>query len=284
MSVSKIDLVPGPVGAAALAPDVGSPAPASSGAAANGFEDQPRLLTGVDRALYLLAMFATTRRADIGVTEIAQELGVAKSSIHRVLFSLRSREVLTFDPVTKRYALGRTNMTFGRAYLKHSDVRAVAGAHVPALAERTGATVGLALVRGGSWLYIDQFVPPSELRVELPLGRPHDLGESSPVSLAFLAHLAGERDVPLVDSETLEATALEEDVARVRAVGYAVSDDADSSGTVLVAAPIVGADGEVVAVLVLTGPRSRLSERREEMVHLLRETVSAIADSLSGRR
>src|SRR5262245_35786808 len=101
-------------------------------------DDRPPLVNGVDRALYLLTMFATSRRPDIGVTEIAQELGVAKSSVHRVLSSLRNRQVLTFDPVSKRYSLGRANMTFGRAYLKRSDVRAVAAAQMPGLSERTG--------------------------------------------------------------------------------------------------------------------------------------------------
>ena len=252
--------------------------------------DGLRLANGVDRALYLLTMFATSRRPDIGVTEIAQELGVAKSSVHRVLSSLRNRQVLTFDPVTKRYSLGRANMTFGRAYLKRSDVRAVAAAQMPGLAEHTGATVGLAIQRGGSWLYIDQVVPPSELRAELPLGRPHDIDEPTPVALTFLAHLSGTDLRPFAGKTStqppLDVSAMRSEIARVAAAGYAVSDETDPSGAVLVAAPILDVDGEAVAVLVVTGPRSRLTERRDEIVERLCRAAAAVADGLArpGRR
>ena len=256
-----------------------------SGPAGSTVDDQPRLVNGVDRALYLLTMFATSRRPDIGVTEIAQELGVAKSSVHRVLSALRNRQVLAFDPVSKRYSLGRANMTFGRAYLKRSDIRAVAGAHMPRLSERTGATVGLAIQRGGSWLYVDQVVPASELRVELPLGRPHDLDEPSPVGLAFLAHLHDEVLRPFAGKastqQPLDVSALAEQVASVRDAGFAVSDEAEPTGAVQVAAPVLDLEGEAVAVLVVTGPRSLLEASRDVVVSRLLATAAAVGEALS---
>lgn len=65
----------------------------------------PSPLQTVDRALEVLLSYSE-RRIDWGVVELADELGIDKSSAQRILAALAARRFLSRDPVTRRYSLG----------------------------------------------------------------------------------------------------------------------------------------------------------------------------------
>ncbi len=80
-------------------PTPSSPAPGEE-------ESQSRSIAAVERAMDVLLHFGRTDQPDLGVTEIATALGLTKAAVHRILTALRSRELITVDPATRRYALG----------------------------------------------------------------------------------------------------------------------------------------------------------------------------------
>ena len=219
----------------------------------------------VERAADVLLHFVATPRPNLGITEIADELGLSKAAVHRILASLRSRGLIDLDEQTRRYSLGVAAMRLGMAYLDRIDVRRIAHPFLVELSERTNETATLSIRIGFHRIYVEQITPDREVIMSVTLGTPYPL-HAGASSRAFMAYLSEEElnnylaSVPLesltpgtiTDPETLRA-----DLAEVRAQGYAHSIAERMSGAASVAAPVLGHDKLPVAVISVCGPAER---------------------------
>ncbi|WP_093609033.1 IclR family transcriptional regulator [Actinoplanes philippinensis] len=265
------------------------PAPSSPGSPEE--ESQSRSIAAVERAMDVLLHFGRTDQPDLGVTEIATALGLTKAAVHRILTALRSRELITVDPVTRRYALGHAAVALGRAYLARTDVRAMAAPELKRLSERTHETATLSMRRGDTRLYVDQVVSDQELRLEVSLGIPFPLnaGASSKAFLAFLpdfevdAYIARHPLEAVTDKTIVDPARLRKDLAAIRKRGYATSLGERQAGAASVAAPIFDHDGRVVAVIGLAGPALRFRPDTEETVTGLLAAAARISAQLGHR-
>jgi IclR family transcriptional regulator, acetate operon repressor len=237
----------------------------SSSPATTDDESQSRSVAAVERAMDVLLYFGRADQPDLGVTEIASALGLTKAAVHRILTALRSRDLLTVDPGTRRYALGHAAVALGRAYLARTDVRAMAAPELRWLSERSRETATLSLRRGDTRLYADQVVPDQELRLEVSLGIPFPLhaGGSSKVFLAWVpepeleAYLRRHPLEAVTDRTITDPAKLREELTTIRQRGFATSLGERQAGAASVAVPIFDHDGHVVAVLSVAGPALR---------------------------
>lgn len=235
-------------------------------------ETGSKSIAAVERAIDVLLLFGRSGRPDMGVTEIAQELGITKGAVHRILTALRSRRLVTADPTTRRYALGPAAVALGRAYLARTDLRMLAAPELRALAEECGETATLSVRRGETRLYVDQVLPASELRIEVAVGTPFPLhaGASSKAILAFLSddeidvYLGQPRLEELTARTVTNAAALRKEIAQIRKRGYATSVGERQEGAAAVAAPVLDHDGCVIAAVSLAGPQFRFRQRLSE--------------------
>ncbi|WP_433795125.1 IclR family transcriptional regulator [Actinoplanes sp. CA-252034] len=254
-------------------------------------ESQSRSIAAVERAMDVLLYFGRADQPDLGVTEIATALGLTKAAVHRILTALRSRELITVDPVTRRYALGPAAVALGRAYLARTDVRALAAPELKQLSGRARETATLSLRRGDTRLYVDQVVPDQELRLEVSLGIPFPLnaGASSKAFLAFLpdlevdAYLSRHPLEAVTDRTIVDPAGLRKDLAAIRKRGYATSLGERQPGAASIAAPILDHDGQVVAVISLAGPALRFTPDTEEVVADLLAAAGRISAQLGHR-
>ena len=142
----------------------------------------------VERAADVLTLFARADEPTLGVTEIAQALGLSKAAVHRILASLRSRSFVELDEDTRRYSLGPASFELGLSYLARIDVRALAAPELAWLSRETQETATLSVLAGDGRIYVDQVTPPREIVMSVPLGQrfPLHAGSSSKALLAFL--------------------------------------------------------------------------------------------------
>ncbi|WP_243718500.1 IclR family transcriptional regulator [Actinomadura sp. 7K534] len=251
-------------------------------------EGQSRSIAAVERAMDVLLLFGRSGRPDLGVTEIATELGLTKAAVHRILTALRSRDLITVDTVTRRYALGHAAIALGRAYLARMDLRALAAPELRRLAQQLGETATLSIRRGDTRLYVDQVVPPHELRVEVSLGIPYPLhaGSSSKAILAFLDEaevgaLLGRHGLEaLTDRTIVDEERLRKELATIRKRGYASSQGERQEGTASIAAPVFDHDGRVIAALSVAGPLTRFRPRLAECAPPLMEAAARVSGKL----
>src|SRR5487761_2039991 len=112
--------------------------------------------SALERGADVLLLFANSGEASLGVTQIAQHLGLSKAVVHRILSALRNKGLVELDDVSRRYSLGPVIISLGLTYLQKLDVRAVAMPELTALSRETDETTTLSVRTGANRVYVDQ--------------------------------------------------------------------------------------------------------------------------------
>jgi DNA-binding IclR family transcriptional regulator len=242
-------------------------------------------IAAVERALDVLLLFGRQARPDLGVTEISGQLGLSKAAVHRILTSLKSRDLVTVDAQTRRYSLGPASLGLGRAYLARIDLRSMASPELAWLSAESRETATLSIRNGDARMYVDQVVPDREVRMEVAIGVPYPLhaGSSSKAFLAFLtpgeidAYLDRHALEPVTEQTITDRRALLAELAKVRQRGYAVSMGERQAGAASVAAPILDQDGRPAAVISVSGPLERFRDEVHDCGELLLQATARLS-------
>lgn len=251
----------------------------------NNIADRSSTVQSVDRAVSVLEILA--HAGQCGVTEIAAELGVHKSTAFRLIASLEGRGLVEQDSDRGKYRLGLGILRLAGATTARLDVVQEARPKARALADETGETVNIAVLSDGAALYLDQVAGSSSVQSHNWVGQRIPLHATSN-GKTLLSGLSDEHvrreagaDLPeytpmtVTDFDTLFAQ-----IARVRADGYVVVSDELEIGLTAVAAPLRNSYGDVVASLSISGPTFRFDE---DAVEDARCHVVAAADEISAR-
>jgi DNA-binding IclR family transcriptional regulator len=234
----------------------------------------------VDRALTILEALA--RAGVAGVTEVAAELDVHKSTAFRLMSTLECHDLVEQTGDRGKYRLGEGVLRLAGATTARLDVVQEARQICRRLAATTGETVNLAVLSGHSALYLDQVAGSSSLQSHNWVGQHIPLHATSNGKILLseldetrlqqvLSSLPGYTDRTI----TRRATLLR-DLAEVRERGYAVAVDELEQGLTAVAAPIRNAPGDIIASMSVSGASFRLNG--EPLETAVKETISAAAE------
>jgi DNA-binding IclR family transcriptional regulator len=244
----------------------------------------------VDRALTILEVLA--RVGEAGVTEIAGELGVHKSTAFRLVTTLEGHRLVEQTSERGRYRLGVGVLRLAGATTARLDLVQEARPVCRQLAADTGETVNIAVLSERSALYLDQIAGSSALQPHNWVGQHIPLHATSNGKV-LLSGLEDQRvtevlgTLPRYTSLTITKKAkLRAELEHVRERGYAVAVDELEEGLTAVAAPIRNAHGDVVASMSVSGPTFRLTDERVEgVLPLLVEAAAEVSHRLGwGRR
>lgn len=246
-------------------------------------------IESVDRALRLLWLLH--ERPRLTVSQAAEELGVARSTAHRLLAMLQEHAFVVQEPTTRAYHPGRALLEIGLAAARGLDVRAIARPELEALVERVSETVQLVIVEGVRTLVIDSVECSQTLRVSGRTGgsRPAHAASSGKALLArhdreTLRRLYGDGPPePSTARSVRTVAALERELARVRERGYATNvgevEDAVSAVAVAIRVP----PGVRETAIAVTAPSSRLTpERLPAIAVAVGEAADRVARRLLG--
>lgn len=220
----------------------------------------------VDRALEILNVLA--RSGEAGITEVAAELGVHKSTAFRLVATLEQHRLVEQAGDRGKYRLGVGLLRLAGATTARLDLVQEARPVARQLAGETGETVNIAVLSESSALYLDQVAGSSALQPHnwvgqhIPLHATSNgkvlLGGLDPVRLdEVLGSLPAYTDHTITGRKALRA-----ELARVREQGYAVAVDELEVGLTAVAAPIRNNHGDVVASMSVSGPTFRITADR----------------------
>jgi IclR family acetate operon transcriptional repressor len=226
--------------------------------------------------------------------DVARELGVHRSTALRLLGTLERHGLVERDQRTAKYRLGRRLPQLASVVTGEFDLRSVARPVCESLATELGETVTLDVLVGDVIVPIEQATASTSVVSVNWLGRrtPVHCTASGKVILAFRAQslrqrlLAPPLERPTAHTITDRAE-LDRQLDAAREEGLASTSEELELGLDAVAAPVFGADGEVVAALDVSGPSHRLrSEARLEIARQTRERASDLSRRLGyrGRR
>ena len=252
---------------------------------ANGTSEAPASVQSVDRALTILGILA--RLGEAGVTEIAAELGVHKSTAFRLVATLESHGMVEQNEDRGKYRLGVGVLRLAGATTARLDVVQEARPVCRKLAADSGETVNIAVLSDRSALYLDQVAGQSALQSHNWVGQHIPLHATSNGKVLLSGLSADEVDsrlpkLPSYTSDTVTSRArLRRELAEVRDQGYAVAVDELEVGLTAIAAPIRNAHGDVIASLSVSGPTFRLGEPRvKELVPVVQDAADEVSRRL----
>jgi len=243
-------------------------------------DDGGRPVGSVARALALLDALA---EAPAGVNALARRIGVNPSTASRLLATLERGGLVEREPGGP-YRLGLRLVALADRVLARLDVRDLARPRLRALVEETGETATLSVPGGEDAVTVD-FVPGESSVVSMDrLGRPSiaHATATGKVLLAFTgrepAALRAYTDRTITDPRRLAV-----ELAAVREQGWAEAEGEREPDLNAIAAPVMGRDGTLVAILGVQGPAARLTaSRRREVLPRLVEAAALVGRSLGG--
>lgn len=229
----------------------------------------PSIIKSLERALDVIE--AMMHRPDgVNVTALAAELRLPKSSVFRVLNTLRARGYVQQNPMTERYGLGVRFLALARSVAEESDLRNVAASYLRELKAATDETVHLAVPVGTAMVYIDKVESSRSVRLSSRIGDLASL-HSTALGKAYLSALSSEDRRAFVRSLVLERRTERTIVARDRLLtelercarqGFAVDDVENEEGVRCVGAAVLNGRGEPVASISVSAPGSRFPKKR----------------------
>jgi DNA-binding IclR family transcriptional regulator len=239
----------------------------------------------VSAALDLLDCFAEDE--ELGVSEVARRLGVAKSTAHRLLTTLASHDLIEKNDESGRYRLGLHLFELGHLALSRLRLRQSSMTLLEELRERSGWTVHLAVPSGTDVLFLERFATLRGLKVMTQFRRrwPLHATSSGKVMCAFDPALAERRiaaGLPQYTTKTIiDPTAFRRDLAEIRKRGYAMSHEELMIQLSSVAAPIVDQHGRAFASVSITGSEAEVGKHPDLQARLVVLAARRISSAMT---
>ena len=215
------------------------------------------------RGLQILDLLAQAENG-LSITEIAQHLGVDKSSASRLVKTLVSYQYAQPDAGSRRYIPGQRLHQLGWQILNRIPVREQARPFLYRLVQETEECAHTAVYSQGKALVIDDVEAESSLRVVGGIGRLLPLHCTAVgKSLLAFSHLPLPNERIIRTPRTMTDTdALQEHLACIRDQGYALDDEENEAGVRCLAAPVYDFAGLMIAVIGISGPTIRVTPER----------------------
>ena len=238
----------------------------------------------VDRALAILDLLA--RRGEAGVTEIAAELDVHKSTAFRLVGALENRQLVEQVSDRGKYRLGFGIIRLAGATAATLDLPREGQAVCERLALELDETVNLAILDTGAATNITQSYGSAAVTTRNWIGQrtPLHATSSGKILLAWATEEVLEAALDTLERYTpntiTSRAKLLAELKLTRDRGWSSTNEELEIGLNAVAAPIRGADGTVVAAISISGPAYRLTV---DSFPSVTEKLRAGADEISNR-
>lgn len=247
--------------------------------------DSAAQVQSVDRAISVLELLA---QGEAGITEIAGELGVHKSTVSRLVSVLESRGLVEQLGERGKYAIGFGVVRLAGAATGRMDLSKLGQPVCQTLADEFGETVNIAVHDAGVAINITQARGSAAVSAVNWIGQrtPLHATSSGKVLLAYLPVEERKRlaSLPLdsyTENTVTDPERLLGELETVAAQGYAACFEELELGLHAVAVPVRGHRGEVVAAMSASGPSYRLSRQRvQEIVPAMSSAAADLSAQL----
>jgi len=237
-------------------------------------------VNSVDRALVILEYLGTQTK-EVGVRELGQAIGLSKSSVHRILQTLRARGFVKWNPDNARYSLGMRAFEVGCGILRSMEAHAVAKPYLEQLVANLGETAFLGVLDDADLVIIDKIDGRRSVRMYADIGSRRPL-HSTAIGKALLAHLDRAEIDRIIAAKPLtrytkntitDPEALRAELDKIRRLGYAEDNEEMEDGLYCVGAPLFNYSGKPAASISISVPK--IGQQNVQKDRLIKAVVQA---------
>jgi IclR family pca regulon transcriptional regulator len=252
---------------------------------------EPRFSQSLERGLAILCCFDPEHPVR-GIVDIAQELGMSRSTTHRYVITLAALGYLEQGP-GRKYRLGLRVTGLGLSAMSGMGLREHARADLQELCQRTGFTVSLAVLDGPEILLLERLrgtrrvLHQAEPGITAGSRLPAYCTAAGKLLLAFLPERAqresiGELQLEKRGPHTIRSkSALRQELMQIREDGLAVDDEEFAAGLFAIAAPLRSDTGDTIAAVAMTAHGRTIA--LAELIDALGPHLISTADRISAR-
>ncbi|MED3553288.1 IclR family transcriptional regulator [Cytobacillus praedii] len=231
--------------------------------------ERENMVKSVSRALDIIKLISW-KKDGLGVTEIANQMDINKSSVYRILSTLVQYGYVEQDKGTERYKLGYQFLEVSSRLLESLDIRTEAKPFLQELEKETNEVIHLVVYDQGEVVYIEKLDGNEALRMHSKVGKRAPMHCTS-VGKAILAYLPADsvqeilerKGLPVHTVKTItDKNVLAEELAEVKKKGIALDLEENENGITCIAVPIFDHLGKVAAAVSISGPTIRMNETR----------------------
>jgi IclR family acetate operon transcriptional repressor len=242
----------------------------------------------ISRTLAVLSLFRDSD-GDLGISDIAKQLSLSVSTVHRIVRALVDDGYLSQDLASERYTLGRSSLLLGHAANRRLGLDR-AKTVIERLRDELGESVNLGVRDGGEMVVVISAESKQLLRFSQAPGNRLPV-HATGMGKATLSHgvrsieeeIAG-LDMPLrrlTKNTITSTTALSKELNLIRRRGYSIDDQEAIEGVRCVAVPILSPEGGLLAAMAVQGPAVRMTDDQlKQAVPNLRTAAQEIAQLL----
>ena len=228
-------------------------------------------------------------RGEVGISDIARDLELTVGTVYRLVSTLTEAGFAEQNSENRKYRPGPKVLTLANEMRSNKDFLSVGHRSLERLMELTGETVNLGVRRGDKIVYVDRVVSNEPLAVEVKVGSQVP-AYCTALGKAILANSdPSERDAYVVRLRNLAAADglkpptqkdFERELDNVKLLGIAIDRGEFSPDIACVAAPVIGDRGKAVAAVSVSGPRSRVEARVDDLIPLVEITGKELSTLL----
>jgi IclR family KDG regulon transcriptional repressor len=227
--------------------------------------DKKAPVTSLVKALRVLDSFSL-EQPEQGVTEIAERLGINKSTVYNILSTCEAMGYVQQDPHTRRYRLGLHILRLGQVVREGMDLRRVVLPIMERVRDHYREAVHFSVELNGQVVYLETVQPSERSVASLTVGKSAYM-HCTGVGKAILAHMPLAQAQAIISEQGMarytkntitDLAELEKELEKIRQQGYAIDNMEYEWGIRCIAVPIRNESGDVRASMSISGPSERL--------------------------
>ena len=244
-------------------------------------------LNSAENVLKILFVWSENQSWELGLTEISRLTGINKSTVYKILLTLRDRNLISLNPENKKYHLDVGILELSNIFLKNLSLRDIAHPLLKELAQESGKTVTFALRKEEYLVFIDRVDGAENVRFYCDVGKVIYYNDGAAAKAVF-AHLPEQQIRVVTKTEEKRFTEntrtwkeLLKEADTIRTLGYSVSDEEVDRGVIAVGAPVFDQHGSVIAGVAVATLKQGLPKKEfKRMASLVMKYAKQISIKL----
>lgn len=223
-------------------------------------------LSSITNAIHLLKIF-NKDDYEMGISDMAKKLQLAKSTVYRMASTLASEGLLEKNASNDKYRLGITLFSFGTLVRRRMNVSSVGRPFLMDLRSRVNETVLLGIPVHHDIMCINHFESNQTVHIRTDIGVKKNMVctaegliylASQP--LEFIDEVLSKKPMPRTTFTETDVGKIRQRIDQARQQGYAVDDQESEVGMCSVSAPVRNSEGLIDACISVAGPTQRMTE------------------------
>ncbi|MGM0923688.1 MAG: IclR family transcriptional regulator [Bacillota bacterium] len=220
----------------------------------------------LERALTLLNKLSEYPEG-IQISRLAEQVGLTKSTVHRLLATLTNMNYTIKDEETDKYKIGLQVLFLSRNLINNINVVTIAKPFLEKLCQEVNETVHLCIEDRGEVIYIDKIESNQTIRMYSRIGSRAPI-YCTAVGKVLLSGMDQDKKnetiskmkfIPKTPTTITSKKEFLEEIEKVDSQGYALDNSENEASLMCVAFPIFDHNGKIIASFSVSGPNNRVT-------------------------